>query len=363
MKLLLLFLIIFSFEVLHATEFSRFCDRRLNRSSEYQSKYYHYTQNLLKTVDVNRIKNDYKVFFIAGYFGDTLMALNIPTRIVFGIGDYFKGHGEFLDHPNLQIDNMLIEVGTQDSPGKNALFIKKAIEENLPAHKKAFIIAHSKGGIDALDALVRYPQLQRKVGALVTIQTPFRGSPVADALYGANEDIKGPERLWNAFKRSVLSIVHALTGGDIDSLNSLRSSVRKSYLVHHRTTIQRVLGIIPSLNIGTWLAREKNSSHFLFSFLEGFRNHMKDDLGLESDGLVALPDSTLNKVIDPITHRPEEGSPLWNANYVIFEGADHASIALRSSSIDFDQYSFMKTILMMMLEETDWREWANHHCY
>ena len=44
------------------------------------------------------------------------------------------------------------------------------------------VIAHSMGGLDARYAIRNVPQVADRVKTLVTIGTPHRGSPVADAV-------------------------------------------------------------------------------------------------------------------------------------------------------------------------------------
>ena len=48
--------------------------------------------------------------------------------------------------------------------------------------KKVVLIGHSKGGLDSAAALAMYPELKDHVRALVTIQSPYGGSPMAQDL-------------------------------------------------------------------------------------------------------------------------------------------------------------------------------------
>jgi triacylglycerol lipase len=52
----------------------------------------------------------------------------------------------------------------------------------LSAGDKLHIIAHSMGGLDARHALAHVPHVKDRVATLVTIGTPHKGSPVADAI-------------------------------------------------------------------------------------------------------------------------------------------------------------------------------------
>src|SRR5262245_25202212 len=52
----------------------------------------------------------------------------------------------------------------------------------LPAGRKVHVLAHSMGGLDARHAITKVPGVSARVATLVTIGTPHRGSPVADAV-------------------------------------------------------------------------------------------------------------------------------------------------------------------------------------
>ena len=59
-----------------------------------------------------------------------------------------------------------------------------AILRQVPGAEREHIIAHSMGGLDARHAIAHVPGLAGRVATLVTIGTPHRGSPVADAIAG-----------------------------------------------------------------------------------------------------------------------------------------------------------------------------------
>jgi triacylglycerol lipase len=56
------------------------------------------------------------------------------------------------------------------------------ILEQVPVGERVHIIAHSMGGLDARHAISRVSGFSDRVATLVTIGTPHRGSPVADAI-------------------------------------------------------------------------------------------------------------------------------------------------------------------------------------
>ncbi len=55
--------------------------------------------------------------------------------------------------------------------------------------KKVVLIGHSKGGLDCAAALSLHPDLKNLVAGLVTLQSPFGGSPIAADLL-ADESLR-----------------------------------------------------------------------------------------------------------------------------------------------------------------------------
>ncbi|MEK6544822.1 MAG: insulinase family protein, partial [Elusimicrobiota bacterium] len=64
-----------------------------------------------------------------------------------------------------------------DSSEKNAQVIKDYV---LASDKPAMLWGHSKGGIDILEALRLYPEIRAKVAGVVLVQSPYKGTPIAD---------------------------------------------------------------------------------------------------------------------------------------------------------------------------------------
>ncbi len=80
------------------------------------------------------------------------------------------------------------------------------------------VIAHSKGAVDTLEALVTYPELQHKITALVSLAGAVGGSPLADLAPDA-----------------MLTIMQNTPGlqckdGDAGALESLSPRVRRNWL-------------------------------------------------------------------------------------------------------------------------------------
>ncbi len=99
--------------------------------------------------------------------------LSLPVNYFNGVAAHLRRQGYSVVAP--QVD----PIGTVQVRGEQlatALFQQKATADRV------HVIAHSMGGLDARYALKAHPDLVGFVKSLVTIGTPHRGSPVADAI-------------------------------------------------------------------------------------------------------------------------------------------------------------------------------------
>jgi len=119
-----------------------------------------------------------------------------------------------------QVD--IAPVSGRSSSGENARRIADFLKTLKPGPTQPLIlIGHSKGSADALKFLVDYPDLAKRVNALISIAGAINGSPLADWLVTQN---LGPEAL----------LPEALCAtGDGGALQSLQRSVRLPWLHRH----------------------------------------------------------------------------------------------------------------------------------
>jgi triacylglycerol esterase/lipase EstA (alpha/beta hydrolase family) len=132
------------------------------------SPQYYLTQD-----NLSRLRG-YRIVFVAGLLSDFYKAVSIRERTV-RRGRYFRDQQLWLTAAG--IDWSVAAIGSQSTPEENARAVSAAI---LGSAKPVILIAHSKGGLDALTALLDNPKPARKVAAFYAVQTPFLGSPVAD---------------------------------------------------------------------------------------------------------------------------------------------------------------------------------------
>ncbi len=100
----------------------------------------------------------------------------LPTLVHYfnGVAAHLERRGHRVIEPQVNPIGSIAERG--DQLGAHIM--------NMPldAGEKVHIIAHSMGGLDARHALAHVPHVKDRVATLVTIGTPHKGSPVADAI-------------------------------------------------------------------------------------------------------------------------------------------------------------------------------------
>jgi pimeloyl-ACP methyl ester carboxylesterase len=120
-------------------------------------------------------------------------------------------------------DMQLVDVDALSGTAKNAGQIRDAIM-SIPQQAgppRVVLFGYSKGAADVLDAIVRYPELQQRVTAVVSIAGAVGGSPLADDAKQGQLDIMThwPKADCDA--------------GDGGAVASLRPGVRKAWLAEN----------------------------------------------------------------------------------------------------------------------------------
>jgi triacylglycerol lipase len=141
-------------------------------------------------------------------FGDLLPGVLsfLPSLHYFnGVADHLRENGHTVLEPQVN------PIGSIQSRGDQlAMKILKQTSPNDRVH----ILAHSMGGLDARHAITNRNDLVPRIATLVTIGTPHRGSPVADAIVSGS----GPlfQAIPNSFKHKLqqnAGALHDLTSG------------------------------------------------------------------------------------------------------------------------------------------------------
>jgi hypothetical protein len=105
----------------------------------------------------------------------------------------------------------------------------------------ALVIGYSKGGVEALTALVDARSRAKCLG-FIALQAPFLGSPVADAVLRP-----GP------LSAASMALVRGLGIGSGEGLRDLTRRARRRWMTRHAADIAEVLESVPTVCVATHL--------------------------------------------------------------------------------------------------------------
>ena len=166
------------------------------------------------------------------------------------------------------LDVRRIPLDTAQGVRHNARTVRDAVLAASKTGKQVVLIGHSKGGLDSAAALALYPELKDKTRALITIQSPYGGSPMADDI------IENP-----VLKQLGTSIVKDIFHGSTRSGLDLRYGARQKFLAAH------------PLPAGIPVISMASSQLSPLSPLFSTEEYLRQRYGLASDGLVAPVDA------------------------------------------------------------------------
>lgn len=188
-------------------------------------------------------------------------------------------------------------------------------------HCPTWVVTHSKGGLDTLQALIAHPDVQRYVDGWVAFQAPFFGSPIADVASGSIR------------ARRVSGTALKLLGADPAVVADLRTDRRAAYMDDHATRVAQLTAQVPIMCVGSVSNPSPREVSLLPSWPTG---RWMDQLGLLNDGLVPL-----NSTILP------------GARFVRLRGLGHGQVATNHilSRRKFEHIDLLKALLALMLGE------------
>ncbi|MGR9108765.1 MAG: esterase/lipase family protein [Gammaproteobacteria bacterium] len=190
------------------------------------SQQYHTLLNqsgpILNDTEILELSRRYRVILLKGFLGDVL-----PKRFdsyFFDQMRWMRDHG--IDYWRLEADS---GYGTQKLPQNNGDAIAKAVRtfHQQQPDKRILLVSHSKGGIDALEALLRRnDSMDGEPAGWIALQAPFRGTPVAN---WATEN-----RLFNPLVERLLG---GLFKGDTKVAASMTVDARSDYMTRNSRDI------------------------------------------------------------------------------------------------------------------------------
>ena len=248
----------------------------------------------------------HQILLVTGFLAETLIK----------VSGYFDDQMKWFDESG--IDYRRIKLESENSTAANAKVIVETIKNSK---KPVYIISHSKGGLDTLDALLSHPVQWIKVKGWITVQTPFYGTAIVDILLG------------NPVSSSLIKkLLTDFFCGEEASVEDMRTQKRKDLQTRNKADIQKILEAIPVVSFAS-------DAGNILTPLALIRDIVAKEEG-GNDGLVSLKSGKL------------EGS-----DFVRIRGVDHAMTVMEwpwplSSTIKkFNRVDFIKALLYLLLKQ------------
>ncbi len=212
------------------------------------------------------------------------------------MGDYFHDYMNTLDELKLPYKRIVVE--SENPVDKNAIYIKKELDK---IDGKVLVISHSKGGLEFLEVLVNHPEMANRVVGWVSMQSPYRGSVLADYF------------LEGTITNNVMGWLFSILGGEQSGLSSVGTDERVKYMKDNHAKINKILGELNYLQFITYI----NDLEGRETLLEISRNFILDRAG-KNDGMVDLKSSLLE-----------------NYRHIIINDVDHLATVLDQGNLEF----------------------------
>jgi triacylglycerol lipase len=252
------------------------------------SDQYNVIQEKLKETPTSQDKDllkDYKVLFVNGIFTEFFeKIIKVPKRFGFSFSkataQTFFDQKEFFKARGIPFD--VVPVQSSERCDYNAKVIADQIRKE---RKKIILFTHSKGGVDTLHALIKYPEIQEKIAGWIALNTPFKGTPVADFF---------SYRTWPRYLANIF--VGAIGGGE-GTYKCLTQTYRKGYLFRNGPEIRALTDRIPLFSVGSWhtIGPKTGEEAKIFGWGKEEEAPQKDD------GFIPLP-QTEKSIFGPIIH-------------------------------------------------------------
>lgn len=169
-----------------------------------------------------------RVLLCYGLLGEVMAGLR-PIGL-----DYMAGQLDWLR--GLGIAASVIRLPTVAPVGVNA---GRIVEAALGEPGPFILVGHSKGGVEALAALLR-PGMAARCRGFIALQAPFRGSPVADRILQHN-----------AMHLAVHHAARLLHLGSRRGAKDLTTPVRQAWMRDHEAAIAALVQLVPVATLAT----------------------------------------------------------------------------------------------------------------
>lgn len=242
----------------------------------------------------------HQVLLVPGYFSNLDPA-------------YFSEQLRWLASIGVNREKVAIEPG-QDI-ATNAKIVATAIRKS---QRPVILVTHSKGSVDALEALRTEPSLRRKVRGWISLQGAFFGSPVADMLLDGS-----------TLDPLIAAAILGFIGGTMESAHGLTTGASRAYYRNHEAAINAVVREVPAVAFATAIDGTNNKR---IKTQLGIPHDLMRRQGIRNDGLV-----------------PVDAAVLPGMNFVTVPGVDHIAPVMPAAE-PFDRVRMTKALLLLTLE-------------
>lgn len=277
------------------------------------------------------ILSGYDVYLVPGILSEAFVDGDDRSSITFSrlTGEYFETQRKLLQNQyGLKVQRLS---SSSKSVAEIRSNIRKSLADSRSAHRKALFITHSLGGLALLEELVSFPSHQNTLAGILFLQSPFKGSPIADVYF------EGPLHL-DKWLKPVIPYFNTSP----ETIRYLSTISRKQFMTENHAIIRDLVQRIPIITVGGVV--NGHSSLFTPAVNIIATGCFKIVLGQcvirtsfagpfdSSDGMV-----------------PFEGSKIEGADFIRLEGVDHGETVV---GIPFEQYdksqvttALLKTLL------------------
>lgn len=154
----------------------------------------------------------------------------------------------------------LLDVGGRGSIEANAARLAGQIGQLPDDGRRLVIVGHSKGVLDALQAMVENPQLARHVAAVVGVAGAFNGSPLADQLRGLYRVVVASNPLLRC------------EAGAGDELEGLRPDARRAWWRDHGEALAMPVYALVALPDETRVSPVLAFTHARLAEIDGYND-------------------------------------------------------------------------------------------
>ncbi len=175
--------------------------------------------------------NGQRVLLVYGLMGELVAAFH-----PFGL-DYMHPLADWLCEQGAA--PAVVRLRTAEAVATNAARLRAAL---LADPRPALVIAHSKGGLEALGALMD-PAAQARCTGFLAMQSPFFGSPVADVVIGAKP-----------LETAAGGLARLLRIGSEQGVRDLTVAARRNWMAAAAEPVGRLVAALPVACLATTLA-------------------------------------------------------------------------------------------------------------